>query len=192
MIIKDYRTKALTTKEFIDFYFNKDKEDWCNLSEKIDNNLISVDKVDINELFSNKLSSFGANYHWICKTFKSYLKKVNPDSISKSTFSELLTLENEDKEYIDILKTIVNATNKFNNMYFYDYEDNNYNNDKTKELILEKVKDMDISIDNLYYCYPHLLFKSNEFNPTLFTSLNSENCFDEEYYEKVEYRVVLV
>lgn len=188
MIIKDYRIKSFTTEEFLKIFANKNE--WSNLSEKITHNEVNVSNVDINKLFSNDLSSLWNNYYYICKTFKKYLEKVNPEIIDKNTFSKLLTLENEDDEYISILKNIVDSTNKFNDMYFYDYEENNIDHEKTKDIIVSKIKDIDR--DNLYHCFPNLLFKHNNFNPILITSLNSDNNWEEEDYEKADFRVILI
>lgn len=188
MIIKDYRVKSLTTEDFFRIFENEDE--WDNLSKKISNNEVNVSNVDINELFSNNADSFWSNYYHICKTFKRYLEKVNPESISKDTFSKLLSLEDEDKEYISILKNIVDSTDKFNDMYFYDYEENNIDHEGTKDMIVSVIKDIDR--DNLYHCFPSLLFKHNNFDPIFITSLNSPNNWEEEDYERAEFRVILV
>lgn len=190
MIIADYRVKPIATEEFKDMFFNKDRREWNELAEKINLNQVDVSKVDVNELFNGNVKSFWSNYYWICDTFKSYLKKVNPNDIEKDTFSKLLTLEGEDKEYMDILKSIVDRTDKFNNMYFYDYEDNEYDADITKDMIVEKVTY--INRDDLYCCYPSVLFKHNNFDPVLITCLNSPNNWDEESYANTDFRVILV
>lgn len=85
---------------------------------------------------------------------------------------------------------MVKKTNKFNNMCFYDYEDNYYDADITKKQIIGIAKD--VEENNLYSCYPSLLFKVDNFDPILYTCLNSPNEYDEEYYKKVDYKVVLI
>lgn len=191
MIVKNYRESKMTTVEFLNIFNRegKDKEEWSKLAQKINDGAINIENIDINVLFSGDINSLWSNYYWICDTLKAYLKKVEPNKISKETFSRMLTLENEDEEYMDILKKIVNSTDKFNEMCFYDYEDNDYDHDKTKSLILEKI---DIEKGNLYHCYPSLLFKYGNFNPIFITSLNSPNNWDETDYENVDFRVVLI
>lgn len=190
MIIEDYRKISITTEEFEKMFFSKNRERWNDLARKIESNEVDVSKININELFNEERECFGTHYDWICPTFKSYLKKVNPENIKKEVFSRLLTLEGKDEEYINILKSIVERTDKFNNMYFYDYEDNGYDANKTKDLIVEKVGY--INREDLYCCYPSVLFKHNSFDPILITCLNSANNWDVESYENAEFRVILV
>lgn len=190
MIIEDYRKMSITTEEFEKIFFSNNRERWNDLARKIESDEVDVSKVDINKLFNGDLDCLWTHYYWICPTFKNYLKKVNPEDIEKDVFSKLLTLEGEDEEYKEILKSIVDRTDKFNTMYFFDYEDNEYDADKTKDIIVEKVSY--INREDLYCCYPSLLFKHNNFNPILITCLNSPNNWDVESYDKAEFRVILV
>ena len=51
---------------------------------------------------------------------------------------------------------------------------------------------LNISIDNLYPCYPYTLFKNEYFSPTLITNLTSECGLEVEDYENFEFNVILI
>lgn len=191
MIVKDYRETKMSTMEFLNIFNGEEcnEKEWSELTQKINNGIVNIENVDINRLFDGDVDSLWSNYYFICDTLKAYLKKVEPSKISKETFSRLLTLESEDREYMDILKKIVDSTDKFNEMCFYDYEDNDYDHDKTKSLILEKI---DMEESNLYHCYLSLLFKYGNFNPIFITNLNSPNNWEKDDYENADFRVILI
>lgn len=159
------------------------RDEWCNLLELLNSEKCTLKDVDINEILEYVL--INRNFT-VDKTLKSMLRNINVQNINKESLSLLFVLEGDDKEYMEILKNIVSLTNIHKDMIFYDYEDNDYDNGKSEDLIVKK---LNIEKEKLYPAYTSSMFESENFKSPLITNLTG--FYDEDYYESCDYKVIL-
>lgn len=187
------KVRELTKEDIINIILEKDSEilNWDVLGDYIKNGIVDVSKIDLSDLVEEvnyrfPLLDFFIDY--LRKTDEQLLYNCNTTKVTKDMFSKLLCLDYHKKE-LDYIKTLANRVDNIDEMYFYDFSENNFSEEETVEIISKK---LNISIDSLYPCYPYTLFKNEYFNPTLITNLTSECGLDVEDYENFEFNVILI
>lgn len=185
--------RELNKEDLANILFERDFEisNWGELADYIRTGRVDVSKInlsDVIEEFDKEYILFGWFVDELKATEKELLFNCDTGKVSKYTFSKLLCLDFR-KEEFDFVKTLVNRIEDIDQMYFYDFSENDFDEEKTIELISEK---LNINVDNLYPCYPYNLFKNEYFNPTLITNLTSECGLEVEDYENFEFNVVLI
>lgn len=187
------KVRELTKEDIINIILGKDSQilNWDVLGDYIKNGIVDVSKINLSGLVEEvnyrfPLLDFFIDY--LRKTDEQLLYNCNTTKITKDMFSKLLCLDYHKKE-LDYIKTLANRVDSIDEMYFYDFSENNFSEEETVEIISKK---LNISIDSLYPCYPYTLFKNEYFNPTLITNLTSECALDVEDYENFEFNVILI
>ena len=183
--------KYIKTKELLKIVEYSERED--TICSMLESGEYTIDDVDINEILDSKICNSKYNTdsilescnHYAIDILKSILKSINTKNITKKSLGKLFNLEGDDSEYIDILKKIVESTDVHKDMFFFDYEDNGYNNEKSIKMISEK---LNIPKGNLYPAYKSSMFKTNVFNPIFLTNLTG--FYDKEDYGSAEYTVI--
>ena len=187
------RVRELNHQDLANILLGKDFEisNWDELAEYIRHGRVDVSQVNLSDLVEEFEREF-ALLNWFIDELKDTERELlyNCDTrkVSKYMFSKLLCLEFKKEDY-DFVKTLANRVENINEMYFYDFSENEFAEEKTIKLIDEK---LNVGEDNLYPCYPYTLFKNEYFNPTLIINLTSECGLEVEDYEDFEFNVILI
>lgn len=203
MIVKDLRNienkkinideikkvNALTSKDVFEIWNLSDSREWNLLGEKIEKEEVYVGSIKANDLLDkdSKYNIIG-DFLRFDTTMMNLLKNVDAMDSNSNTLATLFSIENPDSSYKEILKVFVDSTNAHKDMYFFDYEDNNYSSEASRNLI---TKIMDIDRNMLYPTDYSLMFKTENFKPTFITNMTNHSMRNESEYEKAEFDIIL-
>lgn len=203
MIIKDLRNienkkidineikkvHVLTSKDVFEIWNLSNSREWNLLGEKIDREEVYVGSIKINDLLDKDSEhNIVGDFLRLDTTMINLLKNVDVMDSNSNTLATLFSIENPGSSYKEMLKVFVDSTNAHKDMYFFDYEDNNYSSDTSRDLI---TKVMDIDRNVLYPANYSLMFKTENFTPTFVTNMTNPSLRSEIEYESAEFDIIL-